>query len=697
MVAHEPLSTVPGVMPAKDRQRLATAVGAPLDATQTQWPFGNITDEPSHPDFPPEPARPLNREWVREAEASLQRERASSSPAPFDVAQMRKLIEYSHHELRAQLYELFKEPVFHHHYGETLQQERARTMMRWKRITDLGIFENTIALRSPEGRAKYEAVMESVGMLDYSLDIKLGVHYGLFGATIALMGSDDQVARWLPKVESCDMLGCFALTELGHGSNARGIGTRADYDPAAETFIIHTPNEEAQKYWIGGAYRSARWTAAFAQLYIDGECKGIHPFVVRIRNDDGSPVPGVTVDDCGHKCGLNGVDNGRIWFEHVRVPREQLLCRVSQVSKNGVYTSLYKSADERFGRSLASLTGGRISIASGGLNQAKIALTIAIRYASQRRAFGPPGGEEVCLMDYQSHQVRLLAPLATTYVMQFVLNELKKKWHAQRLGRELHEWSSGFKALMTWHMADTLQEAREACGGQGYKSENRIGPNKAEHDIALTFEGDNRILLQAVAKSVLPQFVRGVRANGHFKGHFAYLNQRKALQHANVDAMDVRSALFAQTVMRRREAAIFLRLARELEAKQKSGVPAFDAWNDSAALVESAARAHTELLITETFNSVLDDLRQSGHTEIAEILSLCGALYVARRIDLQPDFLRLRVLSPLVADRVHEAVLDIAKELRPHALHLVNAFGIPPHLLAPIAFDYAAHNSRARL
>ncbi len=130
--------------------------------------------------------------------------------------------------------------------------------------------------------------------------------------------------------------------------------------------------------------------------------------------------------------------------------------------------------DARFGASLGALTGGRVKIAAGGINQAKIGLTIAMRYALSRRAFGPPGEPETPLMDYQAHQVRLLSPLATTYVMQIVLNELKKKWHNQELGRQMHVWSSGFKALMTWHMAETLQEAREACGGQGYKSENRI-------------------------------------------------------------------------------------------------------------------------------------------------------------------------------------------------------------------------------
>lgn len=123
------------------------------------------------------------------------------------------------------------------------------------------------------------------------------VHYGLFGSSIARLGSREQQSAWLPKVEDFSMPGCFALTELGHGSNVRGIETTAVYDKLAQEFIIHSPTETSQKYWIGGASQTAKWTSAFEDL-------GIHPFVVRIREEDHSVVPGVTIADCGHKwCG----------------------------------------------------------------------------------------------------------------------------------------------------------------------------------------------------------------------------------------------------------------------------------------------------------------------------------------------------------------------------------------------------------
>lgn len=644
-----------------------------------------------------------NLQWVEDAVAQ---KRAGVPPYPpgvvaarpaFDVKKMRELLDMNNFELRDSFYELFRNPVFAHRYNETLEQERTRTIQRWRLIAKTGVFINTLREFTVEGRQRYEATMESVAAVDHSLDIKMSVHYGLFGGTVRLMGDDEQAAMWMPKIETCEMLGCFALTELGHGSNVKGIETTAVYDVDSKTFIINTPNEEAQKYWIGGAYQSARWTSMFAQLYVKGECHGIHPFLVRIRNDDGSPVEGVTLADCGAKSGLNGVDNGRIWFHNVRIPHNQLLRRHSQVTLDGVFKSSFKSAEERFGASLGSLSGGRVSVSATSLVQAKIGLTIAIRYGLSRKAFGPPGEEETRLMDYQGHQVRLIPRLASTFVMQFVLNELKGKWQRRELGRELHVWSSGFKALISWHALETLQEAREACGGQGYKAENRLGILKSTHDVALTYEGDNHILLQAVTRTILPEFVRGFKSGGKFRGHFSYLNDRAGLKNVELSTLDPRSPLFAMTILRRREAALYATLAAEIQKKIGAGMSPLNAFNSSAVLVEDAGRAHVELLMMEVFFRILAKLRSSGEKEIVNILSLCGALHVADLVDKQAVFLRNGTLTVKDAQTIHKHVLGLCQELRPHVLHMLDSFGYPPHLLAPIAFDYVSHNSRSRL
>lgn len=318
-------------------------------------------------EFPVQTATPKpNRVWVSDANELLKSGKpqypegvVSQKPA-FDVNKMTELLYMNHVPLRKRLYRLFEHPDFHQVPGETLLEERARVMRMWGHIASLGVLKNSISARTEEGRSRYDAVIESCGLVSHSLDIKMSVHYGLFGAAVGLMGDDEQAQEWLPKIENCEMLGCFALTELGHGSNVRGIQTVAEYDTENKQFLLHTPCEEAQKYWIGGAAISARWAAVFAQLSINGTYYGIHAFLVRIRHDNGGLAQGVHLADCGHKCGMNGVDNGRIWFDHVRVPHRHLLRRFSQVSTDGKYTSQFKSADERFGVSLGSLSGGRV-------------------------------------------------------------------------------------------------------------------------------------------------------------------------------------------------------------------------------------------------------------------------------------------------------------------------------------------------
>ena len=322
-------------------------------------------------------------------------------------------------------------------------------------------------------------------------------------------------------------------------------------------------------------------------------------------------------------------------------------------------------------------------------------LAIAVRYALQRRAFGSRNGVEIRLLDYKSHQYRLLPYLARTYVINVALNKLKTKWHTQQLGKQLHTWSSGFKAIATWHSLEALQEAREACGGQGYKSENKIGPIKNGHDVALTYEGDNHILLQAVTKTMLGEFIKGAR-NGVFKGHFAYLNDRKKLN-IDLEGVDMRSPTFAAIVMRRREAAVFAKLAATLAKSERMGVSRMDAFNDSAVLVEEVARAHVEVLFVDILYSSIAELKRNQEEDMAKILHICGVLSCLKVIDDSTTFVRCGAVSPIIAAKVHDAVMDICTELRPHALDLVDAFGIPPHLLAPIAFDYVKHNSRARL
>ncbi len=166
---------------------------------------------------------------------------------------------------------------------------------------------------------------EMLGFGDLSLMVKAGVQWGLFGGAVQLLGTRRHHERYLRDIMDLQLAGCFAMTETGHGPDVQHLRTTATYDPAAGEFVISTPDAAARKDYIGNAARDGRMAVVFAQLIVDGAGRGVHALLVPIRDGDGHPQPGVTIEDCGRKGGLNGVDNGRLAFRDVRVPREALL------------------------------------------------------------------------------------------------------------------------------------------------------------------------------------------------------------------------------------------------------------------------------------------------------------------------------------------------------------------------------------
>ncbi|HNF06852.1 MAG TPA: acyl-CoA dehydrogenase family protein, partial [Mycobacterium sp.] len=362
--------------------------------------------------------------------------------------------------------------------------------------------------------------IEMLAMSDLSLMVKAGVQWGLFGGAIENLGTERHHKAYVRRIIDLDLLGCFAMTETGHGSDVQSLETTATYDPATQEFVIHSPTPTSRKDYIGGAAETARVAAVFAQLITGGECHGVHCLVVPIRDEDGNDLPGVTTSDCQYKGGLPGVDNGRIMFDQVRVPRENLLNKYADVAPDGGYSSPIENPNRRFFTMLGTLIRGRVTVGGSAAAAARVALDIAVRYGLQRRQFSAPDDEgEVVIMDYLVHQRRLLPLVARSYALQFAQNELVARLHDLQTAdspdaeeqRELESRAAGLKAANTWHASTAIQEAREACGGAGYLAENRLIALRADTDVFTTFEGDNHVLTQLVAKELLTAYADDIR------------------------------------------------------------------------------------------------------------------------------------------------------------------------------------------
>jgi acyl-CoA oxidase len=524
---------------------------------------------------------------------------------------------------------------------------------------------------------------------DLSLLVKCGVQFGLFGGAVLHLGTERHHERYLRDITSLELPGCFAMTETGHGSNVQALGTTATYDAATETFVVDTPYEDARKDYIGNAARDGRMAVVFAQLIAGGEGRGVHALLVPLRDADGDTLPGIRIEDCGAKLGLDGVDNGRIWFEHVRVPRENLLDRYAQVAPDGTYTSPIENPTKRFFTMLGTLIQGRISVSGASISATKVALTIAIRRALTRRQFGPPGGEEALLLDYRTHQRRLLPALATTYALSFAQDRLIAELHEaftsadtdDRARRELETLAAGVKAVATWHATDTIQACREACGGAGYLRQSRFAALKADTDVFTTFEGDNTVLLQLAAKNLLTDY----------KDAFGELDPLGTAQFVAGQALgmlaekigipgrDEGGDLLARKtqleLFRWRHEHILGGVARRLKKGIDAGGDPFAVLVDCQDHVITTARSWVDLVVLEAFAAVADSDPLLG--------KLCS-LYALSRIEAERGWYQEHgKLTGTRSKATTKAVNQLCAEIRPDAGVLVDAFGVPEPCVEP--------------
>ncbi|HEX3648758.1 MAG TPA: acyl-CoA dehydrogenase [Pseudonocardiaceae bacterium] len=539
---------------------------------------------------------------------------------------------------------------------------------------------------------------EMLGFGDLSLMVKAGVQWGLFGGAVQLLGTRRHHERYLADIMDLSLLGCFAMTETGHGSDVQHLRTTATYDPATEQFVVHTPDVDARKDYIGNAARDGRLAVVFAQLITGTEQRGVHALLVPIREADGGSRPGVTITDCGEKGGLHGVDNGRIMFDHVRVPREALLDRYGHVAADGTYSSSIEGDAKRFFTMICTLIRGRISVAGSAGSATKRALAIAVHYADRRGQFRRPGQHaEVTLLDYRAHQRRLLPALATTYALHFAqeelvadLDTLQTQEHPdEQAQRELESRAAGIKAATTWHATATIQACREACGGAGYLTANVLTDLKADTDVFTTFEGDNTVLLQLVAKGLLTSYRAhfedlGTVATARFVAEQfvgAVIERTAAravierLVSANPAGDDLYDRGWHLRAFEDRETHVLEGLARRLRRAASGDADPFEVFNDAQDHVLRAARVHTDRVVLEAFVAAIDRCADPAARELLE--RVCD-LYVLSNVDADLAwFLGHGRLTAARGKLVNAAVNTVCQQLRPHATTLVDAFAIP--------------------
>lgn len=568
--------------------------------------------------------------------------------------------------------------VTNYHYQNTEekfeQAVRKFTYSYTKKMPQLkitGPFETHLFRRSVEGNNPY------------------AIHGLMFTPTIEGQGTQEQKNKWLPLIENYDILGCYAQTEMGHGTYVRGLETTATYDAAKQEFVVHSPTLTSTKWWPGGMGVISTHAIVPARLITRGEDKGVHNFIVQLRSlTNHQALDGITVGDIGPKFGYDEADNGYLRFDHVRIPRENMLMRHSQVLPDGTY--VHPKSDKL---SYGTMVMVRSGLAYSSFDWLSRAVTIAIRYSIVRRQTQNKAGEpETQLLNYVNQQYTLIPILASVYGLYFVskyVSKLYGKVQSQIVLEnveslpELHATSSGVKSVATEIALKGIESCRVSCGGHGYSLSSGFPYIFYQAAPSVTYEGDNTVLLLQTARYLVKIRQRVLdNPNTSLPDDISYLSGRHG-QLASVDFLSTRDQLTLYQGMVRSSVDRALEKVRQGE---RMGLDSFDSRNGAAMQLTQCAEAHTYYVIVKSFIESLGGeqvMSMTPHNQNT-LRSLSHIFSLHYMLNESGAFLESGVLRGTDLVELRRVLMSLLEQVRPEAVALVDAFDIPDIILRSV-------------
>jgi acyl-CoA oxidase len=527
----------------------------------------------------------------------------------------------------------------------------------------------------------------------------------MFVPNIISLCDDEQQKKWLPLCRDWRMIGCYAQTELGHGSNVRALETTATFVPESKggekggSWRIHSPTLTSAKFWPGTLGKTANHAMVIARL-IDGrgEDRGIHNFLVPLRSmKDHTLLPGVTAGDIGPKIGYNTMDNGFASFDNVLIPRRNMAMRFSNVDENGNYSNKNVS-DAAQKVAYITMMQVRAYICNEAGKHLGAACTIVTRYSTVRlQGFSQDGTTELQILDYKQQQHRIFPLIAASYCFFFTgkkllarLKEIERNILSNGTVTkaevaDMHASSSALKSFTTTVAADGMEDCRKACGGHGYLQCSGLPEMITTYLQNPTVEGDNQMLPQQVVK-VLLKLVQGVKSGGELSEYktcnsYALVpsiqsilkNDRTELSaKSESDMMDLATLLKAFC---HRAARLLVEVTSQMHADAVSGKSQHEAWNRSLVVMARFSRSYSQFLLLQNFVDGIKEERDGslGIAEVEVLLDLArlfGLYWMERELG---DFLEDGYMTSQQSTLIHCCVIRLLDIIRPNAVALVDA------------------------
>ncbi|CDS04653.1 hypothetical protein LRAMOSA07225 [Lichtheimia ramosa] len=558
---------------------------------------------------------------------------------------------------------------------------RAAFQSRQEQLADSIVAARRMIEIAEERNMSFEEYLQMIAISEYPTPLTL--NYGAFIPVIQSQGTDEQIAKWLTASKRHAILGCYAQTELSHGSNVVGLQTTATFDEATDEFIINSPDITAAKWWIGGLGVAATHAVLQAQLILKGKNYGPHIFIVPIRSPvDHKPVKGVTVGDIGPKAygGFSVTDNGFAFFDHVRIPRDNMLMRFAKVSRSGEYTPPVHSK-----LSYGSMVKLRVGIVSDAGWRLARACTIAIRYCTMRRQFNATAADkmETQVIEYSSVKHRLFPLVASAYALILGGMKLAEDFNimTEQLSRqdahmlpEMHITSCALKVWGARRGSEGIEEARKTMGGHGFSVFSGVSEQFANFVPANTYEGENFVLCQQVGRALLKQIKNLASGKDVSLKTVDYLNLLKQGDLTQPVTLTGASSLHDSKTQLAILGTRAARLAANLAKKVQSG----RAWPDLNLECWEICLAHAEYHLLQQLVNKIQQLQSSTQYSalVPVIQSIADLFFLSISANTAlATLVTTQSITPATADLIQDEYHHALNNIANNAVGLTDAFG----------------------